>query len=515
MRGSERGAAFCAAAETKRQSDKINPGRNFIRDLRSKLKAPDSKLQPMTRLEKKLSAALRRLGIGAEDSIVAAVSGGADSTALLDALARLRRKEKRAAIVVAHLNHQLRGEESDGDEAFVARLAAELKLPIFIERIAVAERAREERRNLESTARQLRYDFLQRVAETSGASFVLTAHTRDDQAETVLMRLLRGAGAEGLRGIHAIRPLDRVKLARPLLEVSRAEVLAHCACHGLEFRTDSSNFSTDLMRNRIRHELLPGLREFNPRADEALLRAVESVAEDDDCLGQWAEKLLLSSLDAELQLNIGNLGEAHPALRRRVIRAWLRRARGGLQQIDASHIAAIDRLIVEGQSGQRIDLPGGWLVLREFDRLKSTRVSEMMLNQLTPVHFTENTAHAFGDYELKLLRRVSRQRSRGAVQPGADVAVIRESAAIDALIVRARIPGDAYVPAGSRRRIKLKTLMIRHGIPVSRRGIHPLIAAPDGRIVWSPGLPVAREFAAGPDEDGECALITARKPGAT
>src|SRR5215467_6358918 len=201
----------------------------------------------MTKLEKKLRAALRRFEVGAQDSITAAVSGGADSVALLDALARFQLSEGLpGSIIVAHLNHQLRGEESDEDEAFVRDLADRLNLPVFTERIAVADRAKDEKQNLEAVARRLRYEFLLRVAEARGANFVFTAHTLDDQAETILMRLIRGSGAEGLRGIHQIVALsDRVNLIRPALGIMRAEVIEHCEHYELPFRNDSSNFLVD------------------------------------------------------------------------------------------------------------------------------------------------------------------------------------------------------------------------------------------------------------------------------
>src|SRR5215468_5014907 len=184
----------------------------------------------MTKLEKKLRAALRRFEVGAQDSIVAAVSGGADSVALLDALARFQRSEARlGSIIVAHLNHQLRGEESDEDEIFVRDLADRLNLPVFTERAAVAERAQAEKKNLEAVARNLRYEFLSKVAEIQDANIVFTAHTLDDQAETILMRLIRGSGAEGLRGIHQVVALSaRVNLIRPALGIMRAEVIEHC-----------------------------------------------------------------------------------------------------------------------------------------------------------------------------------------------------------------------------------------------------------------------------------------------
>src|SRR5262245_17170929 len=206
----------------------------------------------MTKLEKKLRAALRRFGIGAQDSVIVAVSGGADSVALLDALARFQQGEGRpGSITVAHLNHQLRGEESDEDEAFTRNLSERLNLPVFTERIAVAERAKAEKRNLEAVARSLRYEFLLKVAEARGANFIFTAHTLDDQAETILMRLIRGAGAEGLRGIHQTLTLnDSVKLIRPMLEITRAQVIQHCEHYELAFRSDSSNFLVDFTRNR-------------------------------------------------------------------------------------------------------------------------------------------------------------------------------------------------------------------------------------------------------------------------
>src|SRR5262245_44871092 len=291
----------------------------------NRLKSVPQKYQPMTKLEKKLRAALRRFGVGAQDSVIAAVSGGADSVALLDALARYQRSEGRpGSIIVAHLNHQLRGEESDEDEAFVRDLANQLNLSVFTERIAVAERAREEKQNLEAVARRLRYEFLLRVAEARGAKIVFTAHTLDDQAETILMRLIRGSGAEGLRGVHQVVALsDDVKLIRPMLGIKRAEVIAHCERYELAFRSDSSNFLADFTRNRIRLELLPMLKTFNPRVKQSLARASESLTRDEDYLRGAAVELLAKSREGS-RLNAKVLQEASVAVRRRALRLWLR-----------------------------------------------------------------------------------------------------------------------------------------------------------------------------------------------
>src|SRR5215510_9437948 len=289
----------------------------------------------MTKLEKKLRAALRRLGVGAQDSIIAAVSGVADSVALLDALARFQRSEGRpGSIIVAHLNHQLRGEESDEDEAFVRDLANRLNLSVLTERIALAERAKEEKEYLEAVARRLRYEFLLRVAEARGAKIVFTAHTLDDQAETILMRLIRGSGAEGLRGVHQVIALNEsVKLIRPMLEITRAEVIEHCKHYDLAYRNDNSNFSTDFTRNRIRLELLPMLKTFNPRVKQSLARASESLTRDEDYLRGAAVELLAKSREGS-RLNAKVLQEASAAVGRRALRLWLRDERGDLRRID-------------------------------------------------------------------------------------------------------------------------------------------------------------------------------------
>jgi len=328
-------------------------------------------------LEQKLKAELRRLGIGAEASVVVAVSGGADSVSLLDALVRLKQRGKlHARILVAHLNHQLRGEESDADEIFVERLAVRHNLECVIERIAVAEMAITEKRNLEAIARQFRYDFLAEVAEKFGAEYVCTAHTQDDQAETVLMRLLRGSGAEGLKGIHSVRPLGlKVKLIRPLLTITRAEVLDHCQKYGVEFCNDSSNFTVALTRNRVRHELLPLLKSFNPRSVQSLSRTATLLTDDDDCLQKLSAKVL-AEISEGAKIKIKPLLKEHPAIRRRVLRQWLRGERGGLQRIEAVHIAALERLILCGQGGQIIELPGGWHVRRKSGVLEIMRSSE-------------------------------------------------------------------------------------------------------------------------------------------
>jgi tRNA(Ile)-lysidine synthase len=201
---------------------------------------------------------------------VVAISGGADSVALLRAAV-----ECGATVTAAHLNHQLRGAESDGDEAFVIELANALKVPVRTERIDVAG----EGGNLEATARRVRYEWLAKIAAECGAGWIATGHTADDQAETVLHRLIRGTGLRGLRGVAEVRPLQSpptavggLSVLRPLLTLPRADLLAYLHSLGQPFRTDSSNADPRFTRNRIRAELLPLLRTFNPGIVDVLGR---------------------------------------------------------------------------------------------------------------------------------------------------------------------------------------------------------------------------------------------------
>lgn len=225
----------------------------------------------------------------AEDpgGMIVAVSGGPDSMALLRVLLELRRTNPTSPLIVAHLNHQLRGADSDADEAFVqqqhALLQATTPVPLAIrcERRDIAAEARLRGENLESTARQLRYDWLVQTAQETHLRWIATGHTADDQAETILHRLIRGAGLKGLRGIAARRPLTAgIELLRPLLAVTRAEVLAYLEDLGQPYRHDRSNDDPAFTRNRIRQELLPLLaRDFNPAIAKVLTRLAEQANE--------------------------------------------------------------------------------------------------------------------------------------------------------------------------------------------------------------------------------------------
>ena len=289
--------------------------------------------------------------------VVLGLSGGADSVALLDALVSLAGRH-RLAVVAAHLDHRLRPASAE-DAVFCRRLCEDLGVPLHTAEADVSARARRERGGLEQAARRERYRFLRRVREETGAAVIAVAHTRDDQAETLLMRLLRGAGATGLGGM---RP--RVgRLLRPLLEVSREEVLAHLRERGLGWREDPSNADLRHLRNRVRHELLPYLEtRFNPALREGLARTAGLLAAEAAYLSGEADALLeriARAEDASIVLDASGLASAPPAVARVAVRQALRRA-GGLARVRAVHVERILRLArSKGSPGRRLPLPGG------------------------------------------------------------------------------------------------------------------------------------------------------------
>ena len=320
-----------------------------------------------------------------DELVVVGVSGGADSTALLLALHELRSASKLSArICVAHLDHKLRPTSAQ-DARWVSALAAKLGYESVIGRAKVAEIARANNDNLEQAARQARYAFLERTARRKSAKYVLTAHTMDDQAETVLMRLMRGSAGAGLGGTEAMRPLtpnSSIKLVRPLLWARRSDTENYCRLRRAEYLVDEMNSDPALSRVRVRQQLLPLMQSFNNRVVEALSRTAAQLREDRAVLLSDADELLQrASLndgdagdeDVETEtpaLNVKLLANEPPALRRRALRQWLAQARGSARRLEMVHLLAVEKLLEGTAGGRTVELPGGGRVKRRKNRLK-------------------------------------------------------------------------------------------------------------------------------------------------
>jgi tRNA(Ile)-lysidine synthase len=311
--------------------------------------------------------------------VVVAVSGGADSVALLGAVNELIQSKKlKLKLFVAHLDHGLR-KDSRADARWVQALAKRLGHESLARRVDVKALAAGSGDNLEQAARQARYKFLAQVAKEKRAAVVLTAHTMDDQAETVVLNLLRGSGMDGLSGMEPARRLDEgseVILARPLMGWARRQGTEnYCRSRAVDFLTDEMNTDEKFTRVRVRRQLLPQMESFNPKVVEGLGRTAELLREDFAALDQAARRLreLATEDGAGSLLRIDLLALAPPALRRRALRQWIEQGRGDLKRIERVHVLAVESLLFGDRGGRVIELPGGPKVLRRQKWLQFAR----------------------------------------------------------------------------------------------------------------------------------------------
>ena len=334
----------------------------------------------MHRFVRNLITEWRKLELPTEDAtIIVAVSGGADSMSLLAALHDLvKRKKITARVTAAHFNHRLRGTASDDDEAFVREYAS-----VNGFEFAAGAGAIRKKGNLEQNARDARYGFFKELAASVGAAVILTAHTQNDQAETFLLNLIRGSGADGLAGMKPSRAFaDDVLLVRPLLSWARREdTEAFCRDSGIDFRSDAMNEDLAFTRVRIRKVVIPALAEMNPRIVETLARTAELVGrgevetrgrEDGETGGRGVASDDEDPRDGALRLSdVRSLPkpELHGTLR-----SWLRERRGDLRSIQLKHIEAIERLILSRKSGRTAEIPGHGVVVKQSGRLTFTKL---------------------------------------------------------------------------------------------------------------------------------------------
>lgn len=343
----------------------MNKSRSTIRN---------SPRQALTEFSSRLAAELRKLGLlSTAEPVLVAVSGGADSTALLLALNELIEAKKLSITpVVIHLDHNLR-KASKEDAEWVSQLSAKLGYRAVISSANIKKRARETADNLEQAARRARYEFFKKSATAEGALLVLTAHTLDDQAETILMRLMRGSAAEGLSGTEAVRPLQEgstVSVARPMISwARRSDTEQYCRARRIRFRVDEMNDDEGFTRVKIRKRLLPLMQSFNNRIVDALARTATLLREDAAALSGLADQLLKRASEkapagAQLPINVGVLAEAPPAIRRRALRLWIAREVGHLRRLEMVHLCAVENL-VDGNRGRSAELPGGITITRK------------------------------------------------------------------------------------------------------------------------------------------------------
>ncbi len=302
------------------------------------------------------------------DKILIGVSGGPDSVTLLHIL-NILSKELDFSIHVGHLDHMFRGEESRQDRLFVEELAGKLNLPFSYEETNVPEIIKTRDISPEEAARSARYEFFKKIAIEYNLDKVAIAHTKDDQAETVLMRFIKGSGVLGLTGIPAYKELNGLIVIRPLIEVWRSEIEEFINSKKLFFRQDSSNLETVFLRNRIRKNLIPYLeKDFNPNIRELLNNLADNLRAELDFLeliGERKFKSISHIKDRTVHINFKKFLKLHEALQRRIIRLSIKRLKGDLRKISFQHWKEIEELIKDRPNGSIVDLPSGVSVLKK------------------------------------------------------------------------------------------------------------------------------------------------------
>ncbi|MEW6724248.1 MAG: tRNA lysidine(34) synthetase TilS [Bacillota bacterium] len=428
----------------------------------------------------KVREAIRRHGMVARgDLVLVAVSGGPDSVALLDVMHRLA-PELGCELAVAHLDHGLRGEESAADARFVADLADRLGLSAVIERVDLSSLTA----GVQERAREARYAFFERVAGRLQAARVATGHHADDQAETVLQRFLRGGGAEGLAGIPPVRG----PFIRPLLWVSKEEILAYCWEQGLVYREDPSNLTRKYQRNVLRHDLLPRLKSYNPNLVETLCNLADILRDEDTYLAEQAEEAYRQAFNAAPfpSLEARAITALPAALARRTIRRFLQEVGRGAE-LGYNHIETV-RELISGPSGRAADLPGcrvrydyGHLTVAEADG------TEPVYSYRWTIPGCLELPEAGCRLEAELCRRED-LAGEPWLTAGKDEAWLDADRLGSVLKVRSRLPGDRLIPLGMQGSKKVSDLLVDQGIPAPERGSYPIVEVTDGWIAWVAGI---------------------------
>ena len=456
---------------------------------------------------------IARLGLPTGARIVVGVSGGPDSTVLLDALASIAESGS-LELVVAHFHHGIRGESADGDMAFVEDLAGRYGAAFRSGRGDAAALARRSKRSLEDAARRLRRSFLEQVRAEAGGRVIALGHTMDDQAETVLLNFLRGAGPRGLGGMPERGP---GQVVRPLLRFRRTTIETYLAEVGIAARTDETNSEWSFRRNRVRGELIPLLAaRYNPAIVERLARGSGLFREVDrflrrsgrDRLSPWAGRG-----EDVIRIPAAVLRSEPRLLQREIVRTALDKVAGGLEGVTQAHVAAVLKLAGRAESKQ-VDLPGGLRAERvgpivEIGRADRPRADSPDATRTpVPVELTHAAEYSWGGGILRVtLLDVSGEVSPAIVTPGARrSAVFDRDRLPDKLVLRAPLPGDRIRLFGSGGRKKLSDVFIDAKVPRKDRGLRPVLASADAGlqdVLWA--VSVARSGAA-PVQASSCRI---------
>jgi tRNA(Ile)-lysidine synthase len=446
-------------------------------------------------IEPKLSRLVRKGHLLSKgDRVLVAVSGGPDSVALLRLLYDLR-EELSLHLEVAHLQHGIRGKEAQKDARFVGELARRLRLAFHLKEVDLPRlKAEVGKGNLEALARNERHRFFATVAHKRRLGKIATAHTRDDQAETVLMWLLRGSGMKGLGGMAPVQALNigdghsskRFVIIRPLLDVSKAEVLQYLEGKGLSYRLDSSNQDRSFLRNWIRLELIPQLEaRTDAHLRSRLAQNAELIRDEEQVLDELAHHVF-KEIGAAERLNRGALLKQDKATQRRLLRLWIEETRGHLSGIDFDHVETLLTFIAQGAPQGRLSIPGGWELVKEYGTLRLERHLRVKRPAVCYNYIVRAGTDLFIQEAGVTIQTRKRLRPFPRL-PDRFTEAFFDMACLPAnLTIRNFRRGDRFQPLGMTGHKKLKELFIENKIPLSVRANLPLLVL-DDEVLWVPG----------------------------
>jgi tRNA(Ile)-lysidine synthetase-like protein len=496
--------------------------------------AQEREQQPMDVIQQVRATIARHHLLLPGDTVVLGISGGPDSLCLLHILRQLA-DEFRVALHVGHLHHGLRDQEADEDARFVAETSRAWGVPCTIEQADVPALARARGLAIEEAARQARYAFLAALARRLGGQTVAVAHHADDQVETVLMHFLRGSGLAGLRGMRPLAWLDemrlgealdlqddRLRLVRPLLEVSRAEIEAYCAAQGLQPRFDRSNLDRTYFRNRLRHELIPLLETYQPNLRQIVVRTAEVLAADYELLREqlaraWPQVVCSESAQS-IELDLAAFRALPLGLQRSILREGIHRLRRSLRNINWVHVEHALEVLRRGQVGAKATLPQGLLLTISYTKAILAHAQRPPSPGPGPHVTQELPIPVPGEVSLPGGRWLLRTRliPPAALPPDWRHNPDRLRAFLDAdkiaapLCLRPRREGDWLRPLGlGGRRQKLRDFLINRKIPQAERATLPLLVCGQ-EIVWVVGWDVDEHYAIG--EATERVLVVEVEP---
>ncbi|MFA5113788.1 MAG: tRNA lysidine(34) synthetase TilS [Candidatus Margulisiibacteriota bacterium] len=416
------------------------------------------------------------------DTVLVAVSGGADSTALLNLLAACR-EELQVQLQVAHLNHQLRKGDAELDVKYVEGLAQKLQLPVIVETVDVAALAEKEKLGTEEAARVARYDFFERAAARIGARKIAVGHTADDNIETFLMRLLRGAGLKGLCGI----PPKRGKIVRPLIKVWRREIEDYVGALKLVPRRDHTNYESKYIRNSVRLKLVPQLKIYNLNIKEIILQTILLVTEDNLYLeNKAAEKfaeLMTSRKVGEVKLDLAKFKAVEGTIQRYIIRLAIEKVKGDLAELSFNHIREILGKLGETEKWE-LHLPDSVFAIGERNVLTICREKPVVI-ETKPFKYLLSVP---GEIRIEEVGRTLRGSVVDAIDKnaGPDVAFVDYSLLGKEIVVRNKLLGDRFTPLGVKGTKKLQDFFVDEKVPAEERERVPIVESV-GKIIWVAG----------------------------